>query len=251
VVPTNPGPTPQYQWYKNGTAVAGANSTLFVTNNVSDGDSFYCQMIAPNVCANTLTLYSNGIEMHVLPITTTPSVRLSSNPAIPQPGQNILFIANVTNGGYKPTFQWQRNGQNIIGAIHANWSAANLHPYDKINCVVESSDPCATPKTAYSDTMVVNFPTGINDVSGSSLSLYPNPNNGSFTVIVPADKADIEVTDIVGRTVYTSHLPIAIGTRITNNKIEIALPASVANGVYMLKLSADGMVYHARFTVSR
>ncbi|WP_276134999.1 T9SS type A sorting domain-containing protein [Polluticoccus soli] len=246
VVPTNPGPTPTYQWYKNGAAISGANSTLYVTSAVADGDSFYCQMIAPNVCANTLNLYSNGIKMHVLPITTTPSIDISSNPSAPLPGQNILFIANVSNGGYKPTFQWQRNGQNVTGAIHANWSTSGLHPNDKINCIVESSDPCATPKAAYSDTMVVNFPTGINDMNKGELSLYPNPNNGSFVVYLPSagGHVRIDVVNAVGQKVYT--VPMAAGT-----KMEVTLPASVANGAYMLKLTTNNGVQTIPFTVNR
>ncbi|WP_276134998.1 T9SS type A sorting domain-containing protein [Polluticoccus soli] len=246
VVPTNPGPTPTYQWYKNGVAISGANSTLYVTSAVIDGDSFYCQMIAPNVCANTLNLHSNGIKMHVLPITTTPSIDISSNPSTPLPGQNILFMANVSNGGYKPTFQWQRNGQNVVGAIHANWSTSGLHPNDKINCIVESSDPCATPKNAYSDTMVVNFPTGIEDINKGESSLYPNPNNGSFVVYLPSagGYVSIDVVNTVGQKVYS--VPMATGT-----KLEVTLPASVANGAYMLKLTTNEGVQSIPFTVSR
>ncbi|WP_276134997.1 T9SS type A sorting domain-containing protein [Polluticoccus soli] len=250
VVPNNPGPTPTYQWYKNGAQISGANSTLYATSAVSDGDSFYCQMIAPNVCANTLNLYSNGIKMHVLPITTTPSIDINSNPATPLPGQNILFMATVSNGGYQPTFQWQRNGQNVVGAIHANWSTSGLHPNDKINCIVQSSDPCATPKNAFSDTMVVNFPTGINEVNKGELSLYPNPNNGEFIVNIPlapfkGGNLRVDVVDAVGRKVYQSIYQANTPT------IEIALPASVANGVYMLKLRADEETHTIRFTVNR
>jgi fibronectin type 3 domain-containing protein len=57
--------------------------------------------------------------------------------------------------------------------------------------------------------------------------------------------AKIDIVNALGQTVYEST------TSVSKSTFEVALPATIANGVYMLKLTADGMMHHARFTVSR
>lgn len=251
VVPSNGGPAPLYQWFKNGQPVSGANTTLLTVPNIMTGDSFYCRMIAGGVCASVLTVYSNGIKMTVLPIITTPVAHINATPSAALPGQSVLFHATVTGGGYNPQFQWQRNGSNVLGAIYANWSANNLAPFDKINCIVTSDDPCAASKTAYSDTITVQFPTAIhnniNDRAG--VELYPNPNNGIFTLkgSVQKEEASLEIANMIGRVVYRAKLTAQ------NNKLDkqVALPAGISNGVYIVKLSSGAEMNNFRIVVYR
>jgi hypothetical protein len=187
--------------------------------------------------------------MAVVNIQVTPSAEITSVPAQPIPGQPVTFSVTVKNGGYKPKYQWQRNGQDIIGATNANWSASTLHPNDKISCIVTSVDACASPKLANSNTIVVGFPTSVGNIQGErNVILYPNPNNGRFTInlggITKAGSVRVEIVNAVGQQVYSSE------TTITRGNIDIAMP-EVANGVYMLKLKDGGAVTNLRFTISR
>ncbi|MCD6063492.1 MAG: hypothetical protein K0R82_1403, partial [Flavipsychrobacter sp.] len=176
-IQTNPGPTPVYQWYKNQVAIPGANSLLYLTQSVANGDSYYCTMYSVGVCADPILVSTDTIAMAVVNIQVTPSAEITSVPAQPIPGQPVTFSVTVKNGGYKPKYQWQRNGQDIIGATNANWSASTLHPNDKISCIVTSVDACASPKLANSNTIVVGFPTSVGNIQGErNVILYPNPN---------------------------------------------------------------------------
>src|SRR5690606_19868797 len=143
------------------------------------------------------------------------------------------FTANVsTGGGQQPTFQWQLNGQDVFGATQGIWSTAGLAPYDRVNCMVTSSDPCANPTTASSDTVTVNFPSGVDEVDNSKgLHLYPNPNTGSFTIESESSIQSIEVLSSTGQKVYSS--------KTEAKKLEVNLPASLANGVYVLRVETD------------
>lgn len=78
--------------------------------------------------------------------------------------------------------------------------------------------------------------TGINDFSSelnSSLSVYPNPNNGMFEVQINAGRrlnGEIVVLDMSGRRVYTQQLDI---TGLYNNAIDLG---KCASGLYILQL---------------
>lgn len=59
--PVNGGPTPTYQWKKNGTTVGAGNT--FTTAAINDGDVITCIMTSSAACASPLTVTSNAITM--------------------------------------------------------------------------------------------------------------------------------------------------------------------------------------------
>lgn len=76
---------------------------------------------------------------------------------------------------------------------------------------------------------------GINEVQdGVSLSIYPNPNQGNFTVSISTDDriaGNVTVIDQLGRTVYTQSVDV-VGTK----QIPLSL-GNIAPGVYMLAVN--------------
>ena len=75
---------------------------------------------------------------------------------------------------------------------------------------------------------------GISELSnGSWVSLYPNPNNGSFTLELnggDAEEINIEIRNIVGQTVYSTKAQ-------TGNKIQINLE-NISTGVYFVNVQS-------------
>ncbi|WP_276134961.1 T9SS type A sorting domain-containing protein [Polluticoccus soli] len=249
-VPLNAGTSPQYQWYKNGVLIPGATAITYTTPNITNGDSIYCVMTVTGVCSAPLSIASTKIGVTVLPLAPGPTVSITADPGLLlSPWQLVRFNTTVTDAGPLPKYQWKRNGLDVIGATGDNWSANNLSNGDTISCVVTSSVWCATPASTVSNKMVVNIKTGVEDVATTGgLKLYPNPNSGSFVVYLPLTKGQvsIDVVNAVGQTVYAD--PKAA---LTNHQLEITLPASVANGVYMLKLQHETGIETIRFTVAR
>ncbi|HTF05524.1 MAG TPA: T9SS type A sorting domain-containing protein [Bacteroidia bacterium] len=80
----------------------------------------------------------------------------------------------------------------------------------------------------------VDVCTGIETpVSNGMFDVYPNPNSGTFSVqfVAPATNVVITITDLAGRTVYTSNTTdVAAGTMIP---VELT---GVSNGVYMMEV---------------
>jgi flagellar basal body rod protein FlgG len=83
--------------------------------------------------------------------------------------------------------------------------------------------------------------TGIDEmVSLSSVSVYPNPSNGSFTVQTNSlvnDEISIQVVDITGKIIYTEPVSLTIG----KNSFDINL-TGLSSGYYQVNLRKGNSV---------
>lgn len=94
-----------------------------------------------------------------------------------------------------------------------------------------------TDDSACTATASVDIITGIieNEINGS-ISLYPNPNNGTFQLSlegVDAGVYNVSVTNMIGQTIYSN--PINVGGNYNGN---IAL-SNLENGVYFMEISSE------------
>jgi hypothetical protein len=239
-VPTATGTNPQYQWYKNGVQIPGATSVTYVTTGYATGDTFQCRFKSNDLCSTPVTLFGNKIGMQVTGVLTQPVVSIS--PVVATPGAVVTFTATATHGGgQNPQYQWYRNGQPV--ATGANWSTGNLAPYDKINCLMTSDDPCSSPQVVSSDTVVVNFNTSVGTVQSAEevVQLYPNPNNGSFKIKNQKEKIKaIVVLNSVGQKIYEAK---------GDETQEMDITLHMAAGVYLLQVETEGGMEKLSFTV--
>lgn len=152
--PVNGGPTPSYQWYRNGNPV-GTNSGTYVDNTLANGDIISVDMTSNAPCATPLTVSSNTVVMTVIP-TVLPSAVITASPGSTIcSGTTVTFTAVVANGGPGVIYQWKKNGNNVGGNI-ATYSDANLSNTDLITCLITSNAPCATPPIVYSNNITMN-----------------------------------------------------------------------------------------------
>jgi hypothetical protein len=83
---------------------------------------------------------------------------------------------------------------------------------------------------------------------GGGISVYPNPSNGSFFVTSVNEIAELEIsiTNILGQEIYSSKASnVASGA-----KLEIAL-GNISEGVYVVRVVADGKTSQGKITVKR
>ncbi len=87
---------------------------------------------------------------------------------------------------------------------------------------------------------------GLEELDAASINVYPNPNNGSFTVAMDeVFTTDVSVTvrDLSGRIVYSE---------VVSNKTELSIQLDdVTNGVYLLELSNEQARVTSRVVVRR
>ena len=243
-LPNNHGGTPNYQWKVN--AQNAGTGTVFNTTTLNDGDVILCEMTENTKCSVPYKDESNDIQMTVLPW-LSPSVSITANPTHPlDQYEYVTFTAATTNAGKNPKYQWKRNGQDIVGATGNIWSANTLNDNDSISVEIISDYKCPQPTTAKSNWIRVHL-TGVDDIATiSGLKLYPNPNNGRFTLIVEGVNADatLAIINTLGQTIYTERLTVN-GTF----KKEIDLQ-NVVTGIYLLRLkNNNGETSVLRFRV--
>lgn len=249
-VTINPGPTPAYQWFKNGALIPGASAKNYTATGVSTGDEFLCVMSNTFSCGPSHADSSTVVHMTVLP-PMIPSVSIvADQTTLFSEWQTVTFKATAVDAGDKPKYQWKRNGRDIIGATSDTWSSSGLANNDSISVVLASDYLCSEPDTAVSNKIGITVTTGVNDLKPAhSLALYPNPNNGHFILkgqSEPGQVLNLEVQNAIGQTIYKKLIVAQ-----ANEMNESVMLDDIANGVYLMRIHTNRGDTSLRFTVNK
>ncbi len=248
----NGGISPTFQWMNNSLPVVGAMSPTWSSSTLTDGAMISCVMNSNAVCPSPISAVSNTIKMNVISAELLVHIFAVPGVSVP-PGDSITFTSVVYNAGVGPTYQWQRNGNDIPGATNAIYKKYNVTAFDTITLVVTSTMACVTPSIAKSNALVAHPNTAVIGLYSlpDNIELYPNPNPGSFTVKGNFEGTGVEHVAIVvmnplGQVVFSDNA--ALTSQQLNKDLRID---HLANGVYLLQLNADGMSKTIRFSVQR
>jgi hypothetical protein len=124
----------------------------------------------------------------------------------------------------------------------ASPSTTHVYPYlGKFNVILEATNNQGCTCRG-SETVAW---TGLEDISGSGIiSIYPNPNQGVFTInnnLSAAKPMTVEVFNILGSKIYSET------TTASELKVDLG---SVAKGVYVVKVMTEGNKYTAKVNVN-
>ncbi len=86
----------------------------------------------------------------------SPSVTITASKTDLCPGDIVTFKATPVDAGSNPTYQWLLNS-NPVGTNSAQFTASNLSSNDEVKVIVTSNAACANPKTATSNSIIVNL----------------------------------------------------------------------------------------------
>jgi len=154
--PTNGGDMPAYQWQINGSNV-GSNSSTYSSSALVNNDAVRVILTSSEMCLTKTMDTSNVINMTVEP-NLTPDITITVSPDDTVcAGTNVVFLANATNGGTSPTYQWKINGSNV-GINSSGYTSNSFVTGDVITCVLTSNHTCVTKTmdTSNAVTMTVN-----------------------------------------------------------------------------------------------
>jgi hypothetical protein len=242
---TNGGTAPAYIWRVNGGTTVFSSAYSYIPSN---GDVVTATLTSDAPCAVPASVTSNTVTMTVNPQVIPVVVITATPPGTILTGAAKTLTATVSNGGDNPTYQWVLNGVVIPGATDSSYTATTFNDGDTVTCVVISSGVCGG-NTAFSNKegIVVYNNVGIKSLAPKEeLAVYPNPNNGAFTIKGaignPDEEVNIVINDLLGQEVYRS---VAI---VSNGMLDaqVQLGKSVAHGMYLVSVhTATGvMVFH-------
>lgn len=159
-----------YQWQLNGTAISGANASVYLAT--ASGD--YSVVISDPNCSATST-----------------DVRVTVNP---MPAQPAIVVSNgnvLTTGSYV-SYQWFLNGIAIPGATNRSYTAVANGSY---TVMAGNFAGCQATSEVLSISTV-----GVGGVAKNLVHVYPNPT--SDKIYIDADKAvNISIRSIDGKEV--------------------------------------------------
>ena len=240
---TNGGTNPKFQWLVNGTDLPGETNGTLKTTGIADGDVVTCRFSSSNTCV--FPEISNPVPFKVKGI-LNPSVSVQTT----YNGNNsYTFTAVPVNGGGNPYYQWYINMKMIKGENGPTLTSTVLNRWEKIWVEMASSEQCVNPamRLVQSDMLT----TGISTTNAfSEFSLYPNPNNGRFTVsatlLSSADKtATLTIMNALGQVIFREEVPVQNGAINYN----LDMNNSVAHGNYILNLDYGDNKASRQFTI--
>ncbi|MEO5959085.1 MAG: hypothetical protein ABIZ49_13980, partial [Opitutaceae bacterium] len=217
-----------YQWYKNGEEIPGAIASTFVieTATAADGGTYGLTV------ANSAGSSSVSGELIVRPLAAMVFTAHPRNLTV-QVGQQAVFFFTAT-GSFPRTYQWRKNGVDIVGANAATYSipVAGLDDAGSYSVVVTNN---AGPTVSNAATLIVNAATPIviangspqdaTAVQGQSAALQVFLNMGSPPLTYQWSKDGVPVA---GATAFDFKFPGVALTDAGNYSVAVSNPAGTA-----------------------
>lgn len=146
---------------------------------------------------------------------------------------NPVPNAQITVSGYSP-ITTDANGQASISLYNGNYNyTVTADTYQDYSGSFTVSDADQTI-----DVTLTALPASINDLSNANISIYPNPNTGTFTVKSP-ENVDITIFDITGKTVYQN-------TNIKEANIDLS---KNQKGLYIIQLKNNKISVNSKIII--
>ena len=226
----------QFQWFRNNTAISGATTTSYTTNQTGN----YHLIVSYGSCQLT----SNAINIQG----PSGTLNITNNSVeVLLPGNEIVLTSTTSLN--QPTYKWHLNNNLIAGATGANYTATTAGTYklvaqQTIGCEITLE---ATVTVVFPDSfaLVIQTAAGYQNCSSSEVllsiqsftaisgngNITMNPNQGSFAFQWQRNAANVSGAQVAS---YMVNQPAQSGTYrlqltlpgfgvVTSNELNVAL----------------------------
>ncbi len=254
-----------FQWFENGTAVAGATQQEFITDfgypaSPNRSEDVLYRVVATNAAfgctvEDTVSIsYQNrracGIFPEYQPVLSGTAyysgVTLQWNKPVGQAAEEIseyeVYMTTDEGETYtlltiteETTLQVDLiNGRNYGFRVRGIYVIQGGNNYD----------PSPYSNVVYLKPSIV---LGEDDKTNSAIKLFPNPSNGSLTLRLDALNAEIatlKITDLTGKVIFTKELK----NLATKSEEQLEL-VNISSGVYIVQVQTEKGVYQQKITI--
>jgi glucose/arabinose dehydrogenase len=245
-----------YQWKKDGVNISGATASTYTASSSGEYQVKVINGSCISWSAPARVKIEPGLSASITPGGSTTICA----------GSSVNLYAN-TCSGY--TYQWKKDGTDIPGATGSVYAATTAGSYQVritqsganawsalvnvqvINCnapepIIEDSTSTAPEEVRHTET--------ISDTASTTfqMKVYPNPNNGLFTIqlnmsTTQEEKVKIRVVNVLGQEVYNKEF-IANSDYVQET---VELDNSLVTGVYTLQVMIGNKVENTNIVLSK
>jgi len=233
-----------YQWKKDGVKINGATNSSYTASSAGD----YQVKVTNGSCV----MWSAPITVKI-----KSGLRASITPGGPTKfctNGSVMLYGN-TCSGY--SYQWKKNGANINGATSATYLATSSGSY-QLKVTQNSVSAWSSPLTVsendckMDDTEEIIAGTFSTEANSFQLNVYPNPNNGLFTIAIDRtentyQKIQVALMNMLGQVVYNGEFEASDNSFKTDLELDNLLPS----GIYSLQVAVEDRLENTTIILSR
>jgi hypothetical protein len=170
-------PSPSFQWFKGGSAIAGATTSSYSLASAQLTDASAYAVVASN-SAGSATSSSAQLTVNPVVVTVAPSFMMHPGSSTVGVGSSVTFTAAAT-GSPSPSFQWLKGGSPIAGATNSSYMLGSAQLTDVGAYAVVATNSAGTVTSAAAQLNVNSTPVGPTTDAGRLINLSILTNAGS------------------------------------------------------------------------
>jgi hypothetical protein len=223
-------------WSSSNAATASVDATG-VVNAISVGSATISYVLSNECGADTATTSINVVNL--------PDPGTISGADTVCPGATISLYASVGSGTWSTS-------DNTLASVSSSGVVTGVGA-GSVTISYQVSNVCGPNTATYSVTVLplTACPDNVSTMPGNtSLTLYPNPNDGTFSIVGTWPGSDrvvtVEIVNVLGQTAYKNT------ATVTNGELKVLLQTTnLATGSYLVRLSDGGQMQTLRCTISK
>jgi hypothetical protein len=168
-----------YQWRKDGVAISGATGSSLTLSSLTAGQAGTYSVVVSNSAGSAT---SNGALLTVHSAVKAPAITSQPVGANTSEGSSVSF--SVSASGTSPmTYQWRKDGANVVGANSANFSVQNTTLADAGSYTVVVTNPAGSATSNSAILQVAQAELGAPTITNQPVpAIVPVGSSAKFAV---------------------------------------------------------------------